>query len=101
MARILKQDAAKLMGEVPEEQAFWCCDGRILKSMRELENALTCMADEAFAYHSNGEKTDFGNWVKDVIGDEKLARDLGKAPNRAQAAKNVTSRIAFLDTRLV
>jgi hypothetical protein len=58
------------------------------------------MPDEAFAFHSNAEKSDFSNWVRDVIGDEKLARDLIKSPNQMQAAKCVTTRIAFLDTKL-
>ncbi len=100
MAKILKRDAKKLLGKVPTQQAFWCCDGSTLRNLRELEQALSKMADETFAYHSNGEKTDFGSWIKDTIGDEKLAKDLSKAPNRTQAAKSVTSRIALLDRAL-
>jgi hypothetical protein len=100
MATILKKDAKKMLAKVPEENVFWCRDGRIVKNMRELEKALTSMADETYTYHSNGAKADFSNWVKDVIGDEKLAKDLGKAPDRTQAAKSVTSRISFLDKKL-
>lgn len=100
MTKILKKDARKLLAKVPQEQAFWCCDGRALRNVRELEQALANMADETFAYHSNGEKTDFGNWVQDVIGDEKLAKDLIKAQNQTQAAKAVSSRITMLDRTL-
>ncbi len=100
MARILREDAERLLGDVPDEYLFQCCDGRTLRNMRDLEKALISMADETYAFHSNTEKADFSVWVSDVIGDEKLARDLAKSPNQAQAARNVTSRAVFLESRL-
>jgi alpha-amylase len=100
MARILKEDAERLLSDVPQEQAFWCCDDRMLRNMKELSEALTGMADETFAYHSNSEKSDFGNWVNDVIGDAKLARDLVKSSSRAQAARKVAERVDFLSAKL-
>ncbi len=100
MARILKEDAERLLGDVPQEKAFWCCDNRILKNINELGEALTSMTDETFAYHSNAEKSDFSNWVNDVIGDVKLARDLAKSSSRAQAARRVAERVDFLSAKL-
>ena len=100
MAKMLKKDAKKLLAKVPEEGQFWCRDGRLLRSTRELEQALIDMADETFAYHSNGERADFSTWVKDIIGDEKLAKDLARTTGRTQAAKSVTSRISVLDKTL-
>jgi hypothetical protein len=100
MARILKEDADRLLGNVAQEKAFWCCDDRILSNMKELGEALASMTDETFAYHSNAEKNDFGNWVNDVIGDAKLARDLAKASNRTQAARKVAERVDFLSAKL-
>jgi len=99
MAKILKKDAKRLMAKVPSEYVFHCSDGRTLKSMQELEDALNSMADDTFSYHSNGERSDFGNWVRDIINDQKLARDLSKASSRGQAAKSVKSRIAFLNSK--
>lgn len=101
MPRILRQDAERLLARVPEEYVFWCCDGRIVRDMKELRQALDTMTDEAFAYHSNEEKRDFSNWVRDVIGDAKLARDLARSLNRTQAAKRVAERVAFLSAKLV
>jgi len=97
----LKYDAQKLLAIVPEEYVFRCHDGRILKNMKELGEALAVMADETFAYHSNSEKKDFSNWVRDVIGDEKLAKDLENALDRNQAARIVASRIDILTKALV
>ena len=101
MPRILREDAERLLARVPEEHVFRCCDGRVLRDMKELEEALTSMTDETFAYHSNEAKRDFSNWVKDIIGDGKLARDLAKSQNRSQAAKSVAERIDFLAAKLV
>ena len=100
MARILREDAERLLGDVPQENAFWCCDQRILRNMKELGEALTSMSDESFAYHSNAEKSDFSTWVNEVIGDAKLARDLAKSPGKAQAAKRVAERVDFLSAKL-
>jgi hypothetical protein len=100
MARILRQDALKYLANVPDEQAFCLHSGGILRNMHELGEALKSMSDETFAYHSNEDKKDFSNWVKDVIGDMKLSRDLSKAPNRSRAAKYVASREVFLQDRL-
>ena len=101
IVRITRQDAEKRLADVPQEYVFWCCDGQVLRNMEELKAALDSMTDETFAYHCNESKSDFGNWVRDIILDEKLARDLHKATNRIQAARNVADRIAFLTTKLV
>jgi len=100
MARILKQEAERLLAKVPEDNVFWCQNGQKLGSMYDLEKALLKMADEVYSFHSNEQKTDFSNWVRDVIGDEKLARDLTKSKSKAEAAKSVKSRIEFLSAKL-
>ena len=101
MARILREDAERLPGNVREEYAFRCCDGQILWSMQDLAKSLTHMSDEVLAFQSNAGRTDFSAWVQVIVGDEKLARDVAKSTNQMQAAKNVASRIAFLESKLV
>ncbi len=101
MAETLKQEAKRLLDDVPEEYVFRCCDGGIVRNTKELGDTLKTMTDETYAFHANTEKNDFTNWVKDIIKDERLAKDLQKAPNRAQAAKLVDSRMSLLSKRLV
>lgn len=91
-----KEQAANLLARVPGEYAFLCHDGKILTDMKELAEGLAAMSDEAFMSHSNPEKNDFSNWVRDVIKDEKLATDLATATTRLEAVGIVTSRLAFL-----
>jgi len=100
MAETLKQEAKRLLDNVPEEYVFRCCDGSILHSVKELGAALKTMTDETYAFHVNTEKNDFTTWVRDIIKDERLAKNLQKAPNQAQAAKLVDSRISLLSKRL-
>jgi len=100
MTTILEQDADKRLADVPAEYAFWCNDGRIVKSMRELKEALEQMGDEVYVYHVSAEKNDFSTWAKDVLIDEKLARDLSRSANRSEAAKCVAARVTFLASKL-
>ena len=99
MTVILKPEADKRLADVPVEYAFWCNDGRIIKSMRELKEALEQMGDAIYVYHANAEKNDFSTWVKDVLVDEKLAWDLSKSTDRSEAAKRVAARVTFLASK--
>ena len=95
MVRVTSVVAEKRLGNVSPEEQFWCYDGRYLKSLEELKIALDQMAEETFHYHSSETKSDFSNWVRDVIGDEKLSSDLRKSTTRGQAAKRVTDRLTW------
>lgn len=101
MAETLKQKAKRLLADVPEEYVFKCCNGNILHNMKELKDELKTMSDEVYAFHANMEKNDFTNWVRDIIKDEGLAKNLQKSPSRAQAAKLVASRIDILSQKFV
>ena len=100
MAKIMGKDAKRMLGNVPEEKVFWCCDGRVFRNMRELAEAFDSMTYETFAHHANPDRCDFGNWVKDVIGDGKLARDLAKSQAPPEAGRKVVERVEFLSARL-
>ena len=97
---INEEIARKMLGDAPEGKQFYSSDGKVMKNLSELSIALAEMSDETFSYHSNATKTDFSNWVKDVIGDEKLALDLQKSASRVRAAKAVFDRIAWLRTKI-
>ena len=100
MVRIItKTIARKMLADVPDEKRFWVADGRYLKNLQELQAALLQMSPETFRIHSNKEKTDFSNWVQDVIGDDKLARDLLKCETQQQAARVVAERLNDLQGR--
>ena len=99
MIRITREIAENWLDEVPDGKQFHCADGRVMKNLSELELALKEMSEETFCYHSSETSSDFGNWVRDVIGDEKLSRDLQKSTSRAQAVKKVADRIVWLRSK--
>lgn len=99
MVKITKAIAREMLADVPQEKQFWCSDGRFLKNLAELAAALGEMSDETFRYHSNETRNDFSNWVKDVIGDEKLSEDLQKSSTRTKAAKAVADRVIWLKNK--
>lgn len=99
MVTITKQVAKARLDKVPEEKRFWSNDGKYLSSLEELKTALEGMPDETFIFHSNETKSDFAKWVDEVIGDDKLARDLKKSATRLWAAKSVADRIKFLKSK--
>ncbi len=100
MARLTKSIARRILADVPDEKRFWLADGRYLKNLAELQLALAQMSPETFRTHSNWEKTDFSNWVKDVMGDEDLTADLQKSESQEQAAMVVAERLNLLKSKL-
>jgi hypothetical protein len=99
MSKSAMADTKRYLDDVPQEYVFWCCDGRILKNLRELRDAFAVMSEDTFAYHVNTAKNDFYNWVRDIIKDDTLAGDLFKAANTRTAVKLVTERIASLSSK--
>ena len=96
----LKQDKIiKWQNQVPDDKVFWCCDGRVFRSLKDLAIALKEMSEEIYQRHVDGEKNDFSNWVHDVVGDVALAYQLRKAKSRGTAARRVTERLEWLKER--
>ena len=100
MVRFTKELVEGMLGDVPQDKWFWCSDGRTLRSLPELEAALEGMSEETFCSHSNEAKSDFSIWVRDVIGDDKLSRDLLKSTTQDRASKSVASRTAWVRSKL-
>jgi hypothetical protein len=95
-----KEEAQKLLSNVPDHRVFRCCDGRVIRNIRDLGKTLAHMPDDSFRYHANQEKNDFSRWVKETVGDEKLAKNLYQAVDKRQALKELSHRISFLSGRL-
>jgi hypothetical protein len=90
------REAQRLLAEVPQVDVFHCQDGQVLRSLKELEDRLSVMTDETYTYHWSTFRKDISNWVRDIIGDINLARDLERATSRSLAAWEVATRMAYL-----
>lgn len=84
------------LDEVPEDKVFFCHDGRVVKNLEELSNALRKMSADTYRYHASREKNDFSSWIRDVIGDATLAGELVKTATNTTAARKVEMRLHSL-----
>src|SRR3989344_780418 len=83
----------KILGEAPEEHHFVVADGKKLKNVLELADALETMSEEIFRHHANEFKNDFSSWVRDVFYDHSLAEDIGRAKNRLETQIAILRRM--------
>ena len=83
----------KVLGEAPVEQHFVVADGRKLKNIIELADALETMSEEIFRYHANEFRNDFSTWVKDVFYDHSLAEDISRAKDRLETQITILRRL--------
>ena len=93
---LTKDEAKKYLSDAAPEQCFWVNNGPIIKNLSELSDTLPQMNDEAFQHHVNNEKNDFSSWVRDVIGDQKLANELLSSKSKESAVKKIRSRLNSL-----
>ena len=83
----------KILGEAPIEHHFVVADGRKLKNILELADALETMSEEIFRHHANDFKNDFSAWVKDVFYDHSLAEDISGAKNKLETQITILRRL--------
>jgi hypothetical protein len=70
--------------EVSPEKYFILCDGRKIKSGKELADILQLINDDMFKYHVTETKNDFSNWINDVFGERDLAKKIHTVRNRLE-----------------
>ena len=94
--KMTKAQAQKLLASTSEEKMFWSHDEQNFRNLEDLLKGLNSMTNEVYMYHANTSKNDFSVWIREVIGDDQLAKDLEKASNRFGAALKVENRINYL-----
>lgn len=59
--------------KVKPEHYFVLADGRQVKSLIELVDALDDIEDDVFSHHVNSHKNDFSTWIRQVFRENELA----------------------------
>jgi hypothetical protein len=95
-----KQDAIRVLSDIEGDKRFFSKDGCILGNLPQLAECLAHMNDDSFGYHVTPEKNDFSRWIGEVVGDDKLAKDIRLAMSRGEAAEMVKSRVAWLKAKV-
>jgi len=94
-----KEEAAWALAPVEGDKRFFCRDGCICNSLRELAGCVGTMSADTFNHHVTPSNNDFSNWILHVFGDDKLAEDLQKATDPRQAEKMIKERIKWLERK--
>ena len=100
MAVRTREDAARVLSDTSGDKRFFCHDGCISENLPQLADCLNNMSDDSYNHHVTPLKNDFSNWIRDVFGDDKLANDLTDSDSRAEAAKTIKARIAWLQKKV-
>lgn len=94
--KISKEMAQNALKEVNSEQCFWVNNGPVVGSIEKLNEAISKMSKKTFMHHVNNEKNDFATWIKDVIGDEELAKVVSKTKTKPALSGAIKKRVAVL-----
>ena len=85
---------SKKLKAAPEEFAFVLLDGRQLRSVQELIDALETMSDETFEHHVNEMRNDFSNWLDDVFKEPSIAEEIKVINNQIELHAKLIKRLA-------
>jgi hypothetical protein len=89
LKQLVRQANAKsrLEHTVPEGYELTLIDGRKLRSLLDLKNALRNMPDTVFASHVNPMRNDFAAWIRGSMNDPELGAKLTPIRDREQMEK--------------
>ncbi|MBD3164382.1 hypothetical protein GF323_04225 [Candidatus Woesearchaeota archaeon] len=94
--RLTSETAERFLSDVEHEKSFFINEGPALRNIIQLHDALSSISDKQFYFHRNNNKNDFYNWIKNVIGDSRLANDVARAKTRQTIIKRIKKRIELL-----
>ncbi|MFC1702981.1 DUF5752 family protein [Patescibacteria group bacterium] len=91
----ISQEIAKeyLRDIEPMWKAFWFHMHRSARNLEEFAEGMTRINDDIFREHASGQKNDFVRWVREVIGDSVLARELSSVDSKEEAAGIIRARV--------
>jgi len=94
------QDAQQVLRPLENPSKFFnTCDGRELRSLQDLSNAIGEMDPGAFGHHVNNGSNHFAEWVSSVFSDKKLAREMREIHNQRLSKALVDYRLTWLDVK--
>lgn len=93
-ASISEEIANEYLRDVePMWKAFWFHMHLTARNLEEFAEGMTQIDDDIFRYHASGQKNDFARWVREVIGDSVLARELSSVGSREKATGMIRRRV--------
>jgi len=97
--RLNKKLAKKILKNVNKKNKFFCSNGEVFSNLDDLKKGLEKMDNKTFLHHARKGKNDFSNWIKECIGDVRLADGL-VGLNKKSSSKKIESRITYIERYL-
>lgn len=82
----------KISVSEPEFQ-LWLSDGRVVKSLEELRDALKTMEEHVFQEHVNKNKNEFADWVQEILELKDVAKQMRAARSQSRMRKVVQKAV--------
>ncbi len=86
-------EARRILSKVPSDVSFWLCTNEYLRNLDQLGKSLNSVNDEVFRYHVNRDKNDFEYWIRDIINDKELAREISRIKTRETLVRKISERV--------
>jgi hypothetical protein len=97
--RLNKKFAKRILGSVDKGSRFSCSNGSVFSNLANLGEGIEEMSDEVFSHHVEQGRNDFSNWIRECIGDSRLADGL-IGLDKNGALKKIGSRISYIERYL-
>ena len=98
MASFLSSEIAKkYLSNVEPKNHFKLHQGSSIHNLSELSEALDVMDQNSFDHHVYKGRNDFAVWINDVIGDQRLAKEVGSLKLRTHIRNVINRRIVELE----
>lgn len=99
--KISPQEAKRILSKAPLNVSFWLCTNETLRSLEQVLKALERANDEVFRYHINRDKNDFEAWIRDIIRDRELAREISRIKTRETLIRKISERVQELSFAII
>lgn len=86
-------EAKRILATVKVGRRFWLCTNEELKNLGEVAKAIDIIETEVFRYHVNKDKNDFEVWIRDIVKDKELAREISRIKTKETLHRKIAERV--------
>lgn len=89
-------EARRFVARVSVKDSFWLCTNENLRSLSHIAAALEKVDDDVFRYHVTREKNDFEVWIREIVRDKELAREISRVKTKDTLIRKINERIQYV-----
>ncbi len=89
-------EARRILGKTSLTDGFWLCTNENLRSLNELSLSLDSADNDVFRYHVTRDRNDFEAWIREMVKDKELAREIARVKTKETLIRKIGERIEEL-----